>query len=74
MHRASTRLPSLPVLFLAALAALAGLAGSGGALAQYKVVGPDGGVTYTDRPPADTRLRVTPLGRTPARRLPPRPA
>jgi glutaredoxin len=40
------------VLFLAAT----------GALAQYKVVGPDGRVTYTDRPPADTSARVTPLG------------
>lgn len=45
--------------------AMAWLAGSGPALGQYKVVGPDGGVTYTDRPPADTRLRVTPLGQTP---------
>jgi len=30
--------------------------------AQYKVVAPDGSVTYTDRPPADARLRVTPMG------------
>lgn len=36
------------------------------AQAQYKVVAPDGSVTYTDRPPADARLNVTPLGRTPA--------
>lgn len=34
------------------------------ALAQYKVVQPDGSVTYTDRPPtAATNVRVTPLGR-----------
>lgn len=33
--------------------------------AQYKVVAPDGSVTYTDRPPADARLRVTPMGNTP---------
>jgi glutaredoxin len=33
------------------------------AAAQYKVVGPDGRVTYTDRPPADSTVRVTPLGR-----------
>ena len=33
-----------------------------GAQAQYKVVGPDGSVTYTDRPPADPRSRVTTLG------------
>ncbi len=32
------------------------------ALAQYKVVGPDGRVTYTDRPPADSAARVTPMG------------
>lgn len=43
------------------VAALLALAGTG-ACAQYKVVGPDGRVTYTDRPPADTSLRVTPLG------------
>ncbi len=42
------------------VAALLALAGTG-ACAQYKVVGPDGRVTYTDRPPADTSLRVTPL-------------
>ncbi len=33
------------------------------AVAQYKVVGPDGRITYTDRPPADATARVTPLGR-----------
>ena len=33
------------------------------AAAQYKVVGPDGRTTYTDRPPADASARVTPLGR-----------
>lgn len=33
------------------------------ALAQYKVVAPDGSVTYTDRPPATANVRVTPLGR-----------
>jgi len=33
------------------------------ALAQYKVVAPDGSVTYTDRPPAASNLRVTPMGR-----------
>jgi glutaredoxin len=35
----------------------------GSALAQYKVVQPDGSVTYTDRPPADANARVTPLSR-----------
>ncbi len=34
------------------------------ALAQYKVVRPDGSVTYTDRPPTDSSVRVTTLGRT----------
>ncbi len=33
------------------------------ALAQYKVVGPDGSVTYTDRPPATQNARVTAMGR-----------
>jgi glutaredoxin len=34
---------------------------------QYKIVAPDGRVTYTDRPPADASARVTELGRrTPA--------
>jgi glutaredoxin len=38
------------------------------ALALFKVVGPDGKVTYTDRPPVDQTARVTPLGKdsTPA--------
>ena len=43
----------------ATLLALATL--SAPALALYKVVGPDGRVTYTDRPPADTAARVTPM-------------
>lgn len=38
---------------LAALATLATLAGAPPALALYKVVGPNGEVTYTDRPPTD---------------------
>lgn len=33
------------------------------AAAQYKVVAPDGRITYTDRAPADASLRVSPLGR-----------
>lgn len=37
----------------------------GAALAQYKVIRPDGSVTYTDRPPIDaSNVRITPLGRT----------
>lgn len=50
-----------PAGWLAVAAALAGLALP--AWAQYKVVAPDGRVTYTDRPPADANLRVAPLGR-----------
>lgn len=41
----------------------AGLLASGPALAMYKVVQPDGSVTYTDRPPATGNARVTALGR-----------
>lgn len=33
------------------------------AVAQYKVVQPDGSVTYTDRPPIAANVRVTPMGR-----------
>ncbi len=43
-----TRLPSAPRLAVA----LGALLLTGAALAQYKVVGPDGRVTYTDKPPA----------------------
>jgi glutaredoxin len=43
----------------AALLALAALPG----WTMYKVVQPDGSVTYTDRPPATGGARVTPLGR-----------
>jgi glutaredoxin len=34
------------------------------ALAQYKVVDPDGRVTYTDRPPVAESAKVMPLGRS----------
>lgn len=34
------------------------------AVAQYKVIGPDGSVTYTDRPPAASNSRITPMSRT----------
>jgi glutaredoxin len=33
------------------------------AAAQYKLVAPDGSVTYTDRPPADASAKVSSLGR-----------
>jgi len=51
------QIPSRPALLFALLC---GLLGS--AWAQYKVVAPDGRVTYTDRPPADASLRVIELG------------
>ncbi|MEW6705951.1 MAG: glutaredoxin domain-containing protein [Pseudomonadota bacterium] len=35
------------------------------AWAQYKVVGPDGKVTYTDRPPPAAESKLAPLGRNP---------
>lgn len=47
--------PAVTALLLAMLVAPA--------TAQYKVVGPDGRVTYTDRPPADAALRVTEVNR-----------
>jgi glutaredoxin len=40
------------------------------AAAQYKVVQPDGSVTYTDRPPATGSARVTPMGRNAAQGSP----
>jgi len=46
----------------AGLALLAALAAP--AQAQYKVVNPDGSVTYTDRPPVSSNVRVTSLNRT----------
>ncbi|MDP2005126.1 MAG: glutaredoxin family protein [Rubrivivax sp.] len=50
-------MPTVPAaLALLALAALP-------AWAQYKVVAPDGSVTYTDRPPFESNLRITPIGR-----------
>jgi glutaredoxin len=59
--RASTRKPWWALVLIAAALPLP-------ALALFKVVGPDGKVTYTDRPPADQAARVTPLGKdsTPA--------
>jgi glutaredoxin len=41
--------------------ALLTLSAAGSALAQYKVVGPDGKVTYTDRPPTSNEGKATPL-------------
>lgn len=47
-----------PLLIACALASLAGLA-----LAQYKVVAPDGSVTYTDRQPVSESAKITSLSR-----------
>lgn len=47
-----------PLLALAAL-----FVAAGPAAAQYKVVGPDGSVTYTDRPPITSNAKITPLNR-----------
>lgn len=49
--------PRIP-LIAALLCAWAGLG-----QAQYKVVGPDGRITYTDRPPVAAQGQVTSLGR-----------
>jgi glutaredoxin len=50
--------------------ALAALMVLGCAHAQYKVIGPDGSVTYTDRPPVASNVKVTPVGRNAARGAP----
>jgi len=47
------------LLMLAAVSVLAAVP----AAAQYKIVGPDGSVTYTDRPPPTTAAKVTAIGR-----------
>lgn len=57
MKPKTLRMPSFPAaLALLALAATP-------AWAQYKVVAPDGSVTYTDRPPYEGNLRITSMGR-----------
>jgi glutaredoxin len=61
MQRTDLLFPAPSWRVLATAAVLGSLALP--AAAQYKVVGPDGRVTYTDRPPADSTLRITPLGR-----------
>ena len=45
------------LLRLAAVAMLLG-GGAASALAQYKIVGPDGKVTYTDKPPTPADIRL----------------
>lgn len=68
--------PTLRWLAPATLLALAGAAAP--AWSQYKVINPDGSVTYTDRPPIASNARVTPMSRqghsTPAAAEPGLPA
>lgn len=64
-HRAPLRRPRRPSPAARAAAALLFAACAWPALAQYKIVAPDGSVTYTDRPPPPSGARVTELGRRP---------
>ena len=59
---------SSPSTRLARLAAVALLLGgvTVGALAQYKIVGPDGKVTYTDKPPTPQDIRPSKGSAAPA--------
>lgn len=59
MRRLPPALPGRRWPWVVALCAAAALP----AAAQYKIVGPDGRVTYTDRPPSDPSARVTPMRR-----------
>jgi glutaredoxin len=62
MH--STPHPNLMCGSLGWLALLAlGFALSSPAIAQYKVVQPDGSVTYTDRPQVTTSTRISPISK-----------
>ncbi len=54
----------LPLDRTGAAVALALALLAGAAQAQYKVVNPDGSVTYTDRPPVASNVRVTPMNRS----------
>jgi glutaredoxin len=54
-------LPCLPGLTLRAAVCAAACLAAGPSLALYKVVGPDGKVTYTDRAPSSSEGRVSPL-------------
>ena len=51
MTSMSHRLPALSALLIT-------LAAAPLAMAQYKVIGPDGKVTYTDRPPTSPQAQV----------------
>jgi glutaredoxin len=47
---------------LAAALVLAALACSAGAQQVYRIVGPDGKVTFSDQPPADSKAKAAPAG------------
>ncbi len=49
-------------LVLACLAAASACLAAGASFAQFKVIGPNGSVTYTDREPTSSAGRVVPLG------------
>lgn len=61
-HRPAPALPFAPALPLALPLALTLALLAGPAAAQYKVVAPDGSVTYTDRPVAPPGTRVQSIG------------
>ncbi len=54
---------TLPTLHRSLLLSLALCAPALPAWAQYKVVQPDGSITYTDRPPSATTARITSMGK-----------
>ena len=55
-EHAGLAVPAVRALRLAAVALLLGGAAAG-AMAQYKIVGPNGQVTYTDKPPTPSDIR-----------------
>lgn len=57
----SPRLPTAATAWRVAVL-LAALAAATPSQALYKVIGPDGKVTYTDRPPTSAQGKVSPLG------------
>lgn len=58
----SSRALSVAAAFRPVAVALAALFAANASLAQFKVIGADGKVTYTDREPSATEGRVTALG------------
>lgn len=69
MKRPALRRSTRSTLFGASLVCIVTLAGlaSPPAQAQYKVVMPDGSVTYTDRPPVTSNARITAITRSGSR-------